>query len=253
VLAILLGSGLGGLADRLEAATVIPYGDLPGFPALTVAGHAGRLLLGRLAGLPTAILQGRAHYYEDGKADAMQGAIAALAALGCKRLLLTCAAGSLREQAGPGSIMAVTDHINLAGISPLIGERGSGRFVDMGEAYDPGLRRRLHAAAEVAGVPLHEGVYAWFPGPQFETPAEIRAVRALGAGAVGMSLVPETILARHAGLEVAALGVITNLGAGLAPGGLDHRQTLVSAASAASDLLRLVEAFAADLRQEAAA
>jgi purine-nucleoside phosphorylase len=252
-LAVLLGSGLGGLADRLEAPTVIPYADLPGFPAPAVAGHAGRLLLGRLAGLPAAVLQGRAHYYENGKADAMRGAIAALAAIGCPRLLLTCAAGSLREGAGPGSIMAVTDHINFAGISPLVGERGSTRFVDMCEAYDPALHRRLRRAAEAAGVALHDGVYAWFAGPQFETPAEIRAARVLGADAVGMSIVPETILARHAGLAVAALAVITNLGAGMAPGALDHQQTLASAARAAADLARLVETFAAGLRQEAAA
>jgi purine-nucleoside phosphorylase len=182
----------------------------------------------------------------------MRGAIAALAAIGCKRLLLTCAAGSLREAVGPGSIMAVTDHINLAGISPLIGARGSARFVDMCEAYDAELRRRLHGAAKAVGVTLQDGVYAWFAGPQFETPAEIRAARVLGADAVGMSVAPETILARHAGLDVAALAVITNLGSGLAPGALDHQQTLASAGRAAADLTRLLEAFAASLCQEAA-
>jgi purine nucleotide phosphorylase len=245
-----LGSGLAGLAERIESPIVIPYAELPDFPQPTVGGHPGRLLLGRLAGLPAAILQGRAHYYEDGRADAMRGAIDAVAALGCPRLLLTCAAGSLRAEVGPGSIMAVTDHLNLAGVSPLIGERGDARFVDMGAAYDPALRQRLQAAAAGTGVTLHDGVYAWFAGPQFETPAEIRAARLLGADAVGMSLVPETILARHAGLAVAAVAAVTNLAAGLAPAPFDHRQTLAMAGRAAADLGRLVEAFAAGLREE---
>jgi len=247
-----LGSGLAGLGERIESPIVIPYAELLDFPQPTVDGHPGRLLLGRLAGLPAAILQGRAHYYEEGRADAMRGAIDALAALGCPRLLLTCAAGSLRPEAGPGSIMAVSDHLNLAGVSPLIGEQGDARFVDMCGAYDPALLRRLREAAAGTGVTLHDGVYAWFAGPQFETPAEIRAARLLGADAVGMSLVPETILARHAGLAVAALAVVTNLAAGLTPTPLDHWQTLAMAGRAAADLGRLIEAFAAGLREEAA-
>ena len=229
---------------------VIPYGELPGFPRPTVPGHAGRLLLGHAGGLPLALLQGRAHYYESGRADDMRGAIDALAGIGCPALLLTCAAGSLRTEAGPGSIMLVSDHLNLARASPLIGECGTARFVDMRDAYDPALRQGLGAAAAAAGVTLHEGVYAWFAGPQFETPAEIQAARRLGADAVGMSVVPETILARHAGLKVAALAVITNLGAGMAPGALDHQQTLQSAGRAAADLVRLLDAFIAGLRQQ---
>jgi purine-nucleoside phosphorylase len=178
----------------------------------------------------------------------MRGAIEALAAMGCPRLLLTCAAGSLQAEIGPGSLMSVSDHINLAGASPLIGESGPRRFLDMTEAYDTQMRAQLQRAARSAGVALHEGVYAWFSGPQFETPAEIRAARSLGADAVGMSVVPETILARHAGLKVTALAVITNLGAGMAAGSLDHRQTLEGAARAMNDFARLLEAFLRELQ-----
>jgi purine-nucleoside phosphorylase len=246
-MAVVLGSGLGGLADSLQGATVIPYAELPGFPQPAVAGHAGRLILGEAGGLPLALLQGRGHFYESGRADAMRPAIDALARLGCPALLLTCAAGSLRAEVGPGSIVMLTDHINFNGPSPLIGEPGARRFVDMTEAYDPGLRGQLQRAAKGAGVPLHDGVYAWFGGPQFETPAEIRAARALGADMVGMSVVPETILARHAGLKVAALAVITNLGAGMTADALDHRQILDGAGRALTDTTRLLDAFFAGL------
>ncbi len=246
--AVVLGSGLGGFADRLQEATSIPYADLPGFPLPTVAGHAGRLVLGTSAGLPVALLQGRAHFYESGRTDAMRPVIDALARLGCPALLLTCAAGSLRPEVGPGSILCVSDHIALAALSPLVGESGPRRFLDMSEAYDPGLRGGLQRAARAVGVALHEGVYAWFGGPQFETPAEIRAMRALGADAVGMSIAPEAILARHAGLKVAALAVITNLASGMAPGALGHAETLDSAARAAQDLARLLEALFAETR-----
>jgi purine-nucleoside phosphorylase len=244
-MAVVLGSGLGGLAEGLQATTIIPYAELPGFPQPAVAGHAGRLILGEADGLPLALLQGRAHFYESGRADVMRPAIDALAQLGCPALLLTCAAGSLRAEIGPGSVVMLIDHINFNGPSPLIGEQGAGRFVDMTGAYDAALRDELERAAASAEIRLHEGVYAWFGGPQFETPAEIRAARALGADVVGMSVVPETILARHAGLKVAALAVITNLGAGMTAGALDHRQTLDSAGRALVDLARLLDAFVA--------
>jgi purine-nucleoside phosphorylase len=248
-LGILLGSGLGGFADRLQASVAIPYADLPGFPVPTVSGHAGRLLLGHADGVPLVVLQGRAHYYEDGRADAMRLPIDTLGRLGCPALLLTCAAGSLHSEFSSGSILTVNDHVNFAGVSPLIGAGGAARFIDMCEAYDPGLRQSLHQAAKTASIRLHEGVYGWFAGPQFETPAEIRAARQLGVDAVGMSIVPEVILARHAGLKVAALAIITNLGAGLAPGALDHRQTLENAGRASADLIRLLEAFLSEYRQ----
>ncbi len=237
--AVVLGSGLGGFADALEDAAAIDYAELPGFPEPGVAGHAGRLLVGTVGGAPVAVMQGRAHHYEHGRADAMAVPVRALAAAGCERIFLTNAAGSLNPEAGPGSVMLLTDHINLAGVSPLIGESGDARFVDMVGAYDPDLRDRFRAAARRRGIGLHEGVYIWACGPQFETPAEIRAARVLGADAIGMSTVPEVILARHAGLKVAALSVITNLAAGMGPAGmgqvaLSHELTLKVAAEGAA-------------------
>lgn len=243
---IVLGSGLGPVADDVSDATAIPYGDLAAFPAPGVGGHAGRLLLGTLSGTPVAVLHGRAHYYESGRADTMKGAVRTLAALGCEALVLTNAAGSLRAEVGPGSVMAIGDHIALTGVSPLFGEAGDGKFVNMVDAYDPALRARLHETAKATGLTLHEGVYAWFCGPHFETPAEIRAARVLGADAVGMSTVPECILARHAGMRVAALSIVTNLGAGMDDIGLSHDQTLSVAATAAGDVRKLLLAFLKD-------
>ncbi len=238
--ALILGSGLGGFVEEVAAIATIPYADLPGFPQPTVGGHAGRLVLGHVGNTPVAVLQGRAHYYERGRADEMKGAIDAMAGLGCETLLQTNAAGSLRLDMPPGSVMAISDHINFAGINPLFGvTTGDRRFVDMVDAYDPTLRSKLLEAAKAANVMCHEGVYIFFSGPSFETPAEIRAARVLGADAVGMSTAPETILARHAGLKVAALSLVTNYAAGLVPGTLAHEQTL-SVAAAAGDKVRLV-------------
>ncbi len=241
--ALVLGSGLGALADALEDPLVIPYAELPGFPRPTVKGHAGTLGLGRLGGVEVAVMKGRAHYYETGRADGMKVAVRALQAAGCETLLLTNAAGSLRPEAGPGSLMLITDHVAFGGGNPLMGEADDRRFVDMTAAYDPDLRDRLLAAAEALGIVLHQGVYIWFSGPSFETPAEIRAARTLGADAVGMSTVPEAILARHCGLKVAAVSIITNLAAGMSAQPLDHRQTLAYAEGAARDMTRLVTAF----------
>lgn len=238
--AVILGSGLGGFVDEVAAVATIPYADLPGFPRPTVGGHAGRLVLGHVGPTPVAVLQGRAHYYERGRADEMKGAIDAMAGLGCETLLQTNAAGSLRLDMPPGSLMAIGDHINFTGANPLFGlGTGDSRFVDMVDAYDPVLRTKLMEAARAANVVCHEGVYIFFSGPSFETPAEIRAARVLGADAVGMSTAPETILARHAGLRVAALSLMTNYAAGLVPGALAHEQTL-SVATAAADKVRLV-------------
>ena len=237
--AVILGSGLGAFADTVEAAAVIPYADLPGFPETTVSSHAGRLVLGHVGPTPVAVLQGRAHYYERGRADEMKGAIRAMAELGCETLLQTNAAGSLRLDMPPGSLMAITDHINFTGVNPLFGSAaGGGRFVDMVDAYDPVLTAELVAAARSVNVPCHEGVYIWFCGPSFETPAEIRAARILGADAVGMSTAPETILARHAGMKVVALSLMTNYAAGLVPGPLGHEQTIAVAKAAAGNILQ---------------
>lgn len=242
--ALILGSGLGGFAEDVAAVATIAYADLPGFPRPTVGGHAGRLVLGHVGRTPVAVMQGRAHYYERGQADEMKGAIDALAALGCEALLQTNAAGSLRLDMPPGSVMAIADHINFTGVNPLFGVGTGDRcFVDMVDAYDPALRSKLLEAAKAANVACHEGIYIFFSGPSFETPAEIRAARVLGADAVGMSTAPETILARHAGLKVAALSLMTNYAAGLVPGTLAHEQTLSVAAAAADKVRLLLRAF----------
>lgn len=242
--AVVLGSGLGGFADQLQAVATIPYGELPGFPQTTVGSHAGRLVLGHVGPTPVAVLQGRGHYYERGRPDEMKVAIRTLTDIGCETLLQTNAAGSLRLDMPPGSVMAITDHINFTGVNPLFNlGPGDSRFVDMVDAYDPALTQALLAAADAAGVVCHQGVYIWFSGPSFETPAEIRAARVLGADAVGMSTAPETILARHAGLKVVALSLMTNYAAGLVPGKLGHEQTLAVAKAAAADVQRLLRTF----------
>jgi xanthosine phosphorylase len=236
-LGIVLGSGLGGLADALEGAVAIGYGELPGFPEPGVAG---------LGGLPVAALQGRRHIYEGGEPTGMASPVRALKRAGVDALLLTNAAGSLREENGPGSLMAIADHINLLGVNPLTGPNDDSigpRFPSLRDAYDPELRELLQAAAGRLGLRLPEGVYLATAGPSFETPAEIRAFRTLGADAVGMSTVPEVILARHAGLRVAAVSAITNLAEGMGGEALSHEQTLRHANAAADDLTRLVTAF----------
>ena len=241
--AVILGSGLGGFAEALEGAKAVSYADLPGFPRPGVAGHSGRLVLGSVGDTPVVVMGGRAHYYESGRADVMKVPVRTLKALGCETLVLTNAAGSLKENAGPGSVMLLTDHINMTGVSPLFGEESNSRFVDMVDAYDPAHRRRFLELAERQGMTLHQGVYGWFCGPSFETPAEIRALRVLGGDAVGMSTVPEVILARHAGLRVAALSIITNHAAGMSATRLSHEQTIENAAKAADAVTGLLAAF----------
>ena len=241
--AVVLGSGLGGFAEDVKAVETIAYADLPGFPPTGVGSHAGKLVLGHVGKTPVAVMQGRAHYYERGKPDEMKGAVRALASAGCETLLLTNAAGSLRLDLPPGSVMAISDHINFTGVNPLFGETGNNRFVDMVDAYDPALRRQLIEAGKVAGVPVGEGVYIWFSGPSFETPAEIRAAKTLGADAVGMSTAPETILARHAGMKVVGLSLMTNYAAGLTDEKLGHEQTIAVAREAAGRVRRLLRTF----------
>jgi xanthosine phosphorylase len=243
---IVLGSGLGAVADAVADATTIGYEELPGFPRPGVAGHAGRAVLGHLGGVPVAVLMGRAHLYEGGEPVQRTTPVRALRAAGAEVLVLTNAAGSLRPELGPGRLMAISDHINLTGHNPLIGpndEAVGPRFPSLRDAYDPELRAELHAAARELGIALGEGVYLAVSGPSFETPAEIRAFRTLGADAVGMSTVHETILARHAGLRVAAVSAISNLAEGMSDVPLSHEQTLADAQRAAGDLARLLEAF----------
>jgi inosine/guanosine/xanthosine phosphorylase family protein len=244
--AILLGSGLGGFVDEVKTLAAIPYAELTGFPKPTVRGPGGRLVLGHVGGTPVAVLQGRAHYYEFGRADEMRAPVEAMAELGCETLLQTNAAGSLRLDMPPGSLMVITDHINFTGVNPLFALGPNRRFVDMVDAYDPALAQRLLAAAKAANIRCHDGVYIWFCGPSFETPAEMRAAVTLGADAVGVSAAPETILARHTGLKVAAVSVMTNYAAGLVPGAIGHDQTLTAANAAAGQLGRLLRGFLED-------
>jgi purine-nucleoside phosphorylase len=226
---VVLGSGLGAVADLVQDADVVPYDELAGFPPAGVAGHAGRALLGTIAGARVAVLQGRAHVYEGHAPEVVAGPMRALASAGAELVLLTNAAGSLRPEVGPGSLMAITDHINLMGFNPLVGPH----FVPMGAAYDPALRALLDVE--------HEGVYLAVRGPSFETPAEIRAFRTLGADAVGMSTVPEAIAARHMGLEVLGISCITNMAAGVLPQPLVHDEVMETARRVRGSFISLLE------------
>jgi purine-nucleoside phosphorylase len=227
----------------VENPCTLSYADLPGFPESGVAGHAGRLVIGSVAGTAVAVMQGRTHYYEAGDAAAMKVPVRTLKEIGCETLIVTNASGSTNPDAGPGSVMLLSDHISFTGVSPLFGEAGDQRFVDLTDAYDPAYRKTLMQQAKALGIPLHDGVYMWFCGPHFETPAEIRAARIMGATVVGMSTVPEVILARHAGMRVAALSIVTNLAAGMGESKLSHGQTMDNAKIAAQSVQQLIETF----------
>lgn len=244
---MILGSGLGALGDEVEDATRIAYSRLSGFPVSSVSSHGSELIAGTLEGVPVVVLSGRAHYYESGQADVMRTPIETLKELGCDTLLLTNAAGSLRQELKPGSPMLITDHINWSGRNPLIGEEDERRFLDMSKAYDETLRQRILKVAEDQQLELGQGVYMWFSGPSFETPAEIRMAQTLGADAVGMSTVPEVILARYLGLKVAAISTITNYGAGLQAHALSHDETKSTALTAVDRLKKLIRGFVKDL------
>ncbi len=245
---LILGSGLGPLAQQISDALVIGFAELPGFPVSTVDGHAGELVLGTLAGLPVACLKGRAHFYEGHGMGVMTSAVRCLKLLGCETLFVSNAAGSLRTGVDAGSLVAITDHINLLPGTPLTGpndQRFGPRFFSMANAYDAQLRALLKASAQAVGSALHEGVYAACPGPNFETAAEIRMLSVMGADVVGMSVVPEVLAARHCGLKVVCVSVITNLAEGLGTVPLSHQQTLKYAALGARDLQPLLLAFMA--------
>lgn len=241
--ALVLGSGLGRLAEQVTDAVRIPYEDLEGFPPGGVSGHAGEVVAGHIGHAQVILLSGRVHYYEHGDAAAMRLPIECLADIGIKRLILTNSAGSLREDMPPGSVMLITDHINWSGMNPLIGEESDRRFVGMTNAYDGDMVERARKAAKAEDVELCEGVYMWFSGPSFETPAEIRMARQLGGDAVGMSTVPEVILARFAGLDVAAFSVITNFGAGMTGAELSHEETKEMAPKGGERLGRVIAAM----------
>ena len=243
---VVLGSGLGAVADAVEDPVVVSYEELPGFPRPSVSGHAGQAVLGSIGGVPVAVFQGRAHLYEGGPSDALRAPVRALRAAGASVLVLTNAAGSLRAEVGPGSLMAITDHINMTGVNLLAGPNDASigpRFPSLRDAYDPALLDLLRASARDLGIGLSEGVYLAVGGPSFETPAEIRAFRVMGADAVGMSTVQETILARHCGLRVAAVSVITNLAEGMTDEPLSHEHTLRAAEAGAGNLTRLLLDF----------
>ncbi len=244
--AIILGSSLGPVADSVTGRLEIPYGDLPGFPAPKISGHAGTLVVGRLGGKEVAVLQGRAHPYESGNAAVMRPAIEMLKGAGIETLILTNAAGSLDVKMRTGSIMLIADHINFSGMNPLIGQPGDENFVPLTDAYDPQIRESLKRAAKAEKLKLHAGVYVWFSGPSFETPAEIRMVRKWGGTAVGMSTVPETIIARRFGLRVAGLSVITNLGAGMEGASPSHEETKREGAKTAERMTRLLARYLKD-------
>jgi inosine/guanosine/xanthosine phosphorylase family protein len=243
-LGIVLGSGFADAAAALTVEARFRFEELPGFPPPTVAGHAGELRLGALGAAPVALFCGRLHHYEGHPMAVVTLPLRVLAALGAGAVLLTNAAGAVNPALRPGDFVAVTDHLNFMGANPLRGDRdGMGRFVDLTGAYDAGLRARLRAAAEAAGITLGEGVYAAVSGPSFETPAEIRAFRTLGADLVGMSTVPEVIAARRLGVRVAAVSCVTNLAAGLT-GAVSHEEVLEVGRAAGPRAAALLREFA---------
>ena len=244
--AIVLGSGLADLGDHIESPVFINYEDIPEFPQSTVSGHSGRLIGGLLGGVPVICMQGRFHYYEGHSFDKIAIPVRTFKKLGCKALVLTNAAGSLNPNMTPGSLMLIEDHINFSGTNPLIGPNDESigpRFVDMTQTYDAELNESLKNCAQSMGLTLFQGNYIWVPGPTFETPAEIRAYRTLGADAVGMSTVPEAIFARHCDLKVVGVSTITNLAAGLHGENLSHDETLEQGALAAVNLTKLLQNF----------
>lgn len=241
---MLLGSGLGEIADQINDPVSLSYADLPGFPTPTVSGHSGQLIIGDWNGRRIACMQGRFHLYEGHQPATVATPIRALRGAGCHSLILTCAAGSLNPEVGPGSLVALNDHINWSGISPLIGPNDDAigpRFFDLSNTYDATLREALSESAKELGQTLHEGVYLWALGPNFETPAEIEAFRRLGADLVGMSTVPEALSAVHCGLKVAAIAVVTNLAAGIQTTALSHEETLSAGTQAVPQLGALLD------------
>ena len=245
---VVLGSGLGAWADGLGSLVRVPYADVPHMARSSVVGHAGNLCLGQVGAVPVACLQGRVHLYEGHALDRVVFGVRLLARLGCRAVVLTNAAGGLEPAWSPGDLMLVTDHLNLMGKNPLAGPNEAAlgpRFPDMTQAYDRELSELARVAARETGVALREGVYAGLLGPTYETPAEIRMLRTLGATAVGMSTVPEVIALRHMGVRAAAVSCITNLAAGLSPTLLDHSEVEATAAKARDRFTALLSAWVA--------
>jgi purine-nucleoside phosphorylase len=243
VVGVVLGSGLGGFADAIEAPVEIPYAEIPGWPVSTAVGHAGTLVVGSAAGVPVAVMKGRAHLYEGHPPEKVIFGVRVLGRLGIHTLVLTNACGAIDTSLEPGQLVLVSDHLNLQGTSPLVGpndERLGPRFPDMSDAYDPALRATAREAGARVGVELPERVYAAWLGPAFETPAEIRMLRTLGADLVGMSTVPEVLAARHMGMRCLAISCVTNMAAGVLPEPIDHEHVLEVGARAQSRLTALL-------------
>ena len=243
---IILGSGLGDFADTLLERTVIPYGELPHFPHSSVPGHAGRLVLGRLGDTSVVAMQGRVHAYEGYSHVQVTFPARVLCALGIRTLVVTNAAGGIHRDFAPGDLMAITDHVNLSGWNALTGpndDRLGPRFPDMSRAYDPALTQLLGRVAHEQGVPLKRGVYAMSAGPSYETPAEIRMMRTIGADAVGMSTVPEVVAASHMGVRVVGISCITNLAAGIGHQPLSHDEVAETAGRVRNVFVRLLTEF----------
>ncbi len=243
---IVLGSGLGGLADQIEHPVAIPFTELPGWPAATAPGHAGRLILGELAAVPVVALQGRFHLYEGHPVGLVVQPVLLMRRLGAPVVLLTNASGGVDASYRAGTLMLITDHLNLTGVNPLIGpndESMGPRFPDMVDAWDPALRALLRRAADERGIPVEEGVYAQLLGPNYETPAEVRMLRAMGASAVGMSTALEAVAARWAGLRVAGISLVTNPGAGVTGEPLTHEEVLAAGEAAGPRMRVLVRRF----------
>lgn len=242
----ILGSGLGALADRITDAVTLGYEKLPGFPVSTVHGHAGELVLGQLAGINVACMKGRGHFYEGRGMAVMTDAIRTFKLLGCELLFCTNAAGSLRPGVGPGQLVALTDHINMMPGTPMVGPNNEGfgeRFFSLSNAYDADYRHVLQQVAAEEGFTLSEGVFVSYPGPNFETAAEIRMMQIIGGDVVGMSVVPEVISARHCGLKVVAVSAITNMAEGLSDVTLSHAQTLAAAELSRENFINLICGF----------
>jgi purine-nucleoside phosphorylase len=240
---VVLGSGLGALADELDRSVEIPYSDIPGWPLSTAVGHAGTLVVGSLDGVPVAVMCGRTHLYEGIGADRVVFGVRALGALGIRSLVVTNAAGGVNTDFRPGQVVLISDHVNLQGASALVGPNDASlgpRFPDMSDAYDPELRTGAREAAARLGIEVGEGVYAAWLGPQFETPAEIRFIRTIGGDLVGMSTVQEVIAARHMGIRVLGISVVTNMAAGLLPETIDHEAVLEIGGRAAGSVQALL-------------
>lgn len=244
-LAIVLGSGLGGLVNDVQQSVAIPYNQIPDFPDVAIAGHAGKLVIGKISGRVAAVFAGRFHSYEGYPLQLTAFPIRVAHALGAQTLFVSNAAGGVNTDFKAGDLMAIEDHLNLTFASPLTGaaEPGEVRFPDMSDAYDPALRAALHKAAGKLGMGLRRGVYAMLPGPAYETPAEVRMLRTLGADAVGMSTVPEVTMARMLGMRVAGISCITNLAAGIDKRPLDHAEVLATTSRVAQQFQALVREF----------